>query len=182
MTDAPVLVVLAGRPGTGKTTLSRLVARDLRAALLRVDAVETAVARSGLDPSGSPVGYAVVHDLAAACLGAGTPVVVDAVNPVAEARAGWRSLADAARAVLLVVEVVLTDGGEHRRRVEARTPDLPGQVVPTWEQVTAWPYEPWDEERDGGRLVVDGAAVEAARAAVLAAVRATGAPDGRAGG
>lgn len=172
-------MVLAGRPGTGKTTLSRRVARDLRAALLRVDAVETAVQRSGLDPSGSPVGYAVVNDIATACLAVGTPVVVDAVNPVPEARAQWRPLADAAGATLLVVEVVLTDAAEHRRRVESRRPDLPGQVVPTWEQVGTWEYVPWDDERDGPRLVVDGAAIEAAGAHVVAAATAAG--DGTAG-
>lgn len=167
-----MLVVLAGLPGTGKTTLSRRLAAELRAAYVRVDAVEAAIVRSSelTHPLG-PVGYVVAQEIATGCLAAGTSVVVDAVNPVAEARAGWRRTAREAGAELLQVEVVLADVVEHRRRVEGRTSDVAGLVVPTWEQVTAHDYQPWEEQRDGPRLVVDGADADAALAAVLASVR-----------
>jgi predicted kinase len=60
MLRQPLLVVLAGRPGTGKTTLGQALASELRAAFLRIDAIETAVVRCGLaQPSVRPVGYAV---------------------------------------------------------------------------------------------------------------------------
>ncbi len=93
MLRQPLLVVLAGRPGTGKTTLGQALASELRAAFLRIDAIETAVVRCGLaQPPVGPVGYAVAHEIAAATLALGTPVVIDAVNPVPEARqAGGRS-------------------------------------------------------------------------------------------
>jgi predicted kinase len=150
-----VLVVFVGRPGSGKTTLARLLAAELKAAHLRMDAIETAVIRSGLAmPPLGAVGYFVAHEVAASCLLAGVPVVVDAVSPVAEARAGWRALATTASTELRVVEVVVTDPAEHRRRVEARESDMDGLLVPTWEQVTSLVYEPWDEQRDGPRLLV----------------------------
>ena len=153
-----MLIVFAGRPGTGKTTLSRQVAKHLRAALLRIDAIETAIVRSGVAaaPVG-PVGYVVAHEIAAACLAVGTPVVVDAVNPVPEARQAWPQLAKSAGVSLQVVEVCVADEAEHRRRIEQRQADLRGQVVPTWEQVPAQEYESWDENRDGRRIVVDAA-------------------------
>jgi predicted kinase len=88
-----VLIVFAGRPGTGKTTLSQRLASQLKAAVLRIDAIETAIVRCGLAtaPVG-PVGYIVAHEVAAGCLAAGTSVVVDGVNPVAAAR-GFSSTA-----------------------------------------------------------------------------------------
>jgi predicted kinase len=154
MTSDAILVVLAGRPGTGKTTLARRLAAALHAAYLRIDAIETAVIRAGLaHPPVGPVGYAIAHDIAAATLPLGTSVVVDAVNPVPEARVGWQPLARLARLVLL--ETVVADEDEHRRRVAARQPDLIGQVVPTWDDVLAGDYVPWQDERDGPRHVID---------------------------
>jgi predicted kinase len=163
-------VVLAGRPGTGKTTLARRLAATLRAAYLRIDAIETAVVRSGLaEPPVGPVGYVVAHELAAASLAIGTAVVVDAVNPVPEARAGWLGLAQRGR--LCVLETVVPEVEEHRRRVESRQADLVGQQVPTWAEVVADGYVPWDEVRDGPRIVVDMTDTEAGVAAALAAVK-----------
>lgn len=52
-----------------------------------------------------PVGYVVAHQVAAATLAIGTSVVIDAVNPVPEARSGWRAIADGAR--LIVLETTL---------------------------------------------------------------------------
>lgn len=162
-----MLIVFAGRPGTGKTTLSRRLASELRAALVRLDAIEAAIVRSGeLTPPLGPVGYAVAHEVVVSCLAVGTTVVVDAVSPVAEARAGWREAAATVDARLLVFEVVLGDPHEHRRRVEQRHSDLEGLTVPTWEQVVDRHYQPWDAPRDGHRWVVDGADTEAAMATI----------------
>lgn len=166
MSDA-ILVVLAGRPGTGKTTLGRRLACDLHAAYLRIDAIETAVLRCGLvDSPVEPVGYVVAHEIAAATLALGTPVLIDAVNPVAEARAGWRPLAKLGRVVF--IETVIADPLEHRHRVTARRPDLPGQIVPTWDDVMAAEYLPWDDDRDGPRHVIDMTDTEQAVAAAVA--------------
>lgn len=153
--DCSVLVVFVGRPGTGKTTLARLTAAELAAAHLRIDAIEAGVIRSGLArPPLGPVGYMVAHEVAASCLSVGTPVVVDAVSPVPEARAAWLELARAARVPVRMIEVVVSDPIEHQRRVEARRSDVADLVVPTWMQVTAVAYEPWDSVRDGPRLIV----------------------------
>jgi predicted kinase len=48
MTDRPVLIALSGLPGTGKTTIARGVSARLGAVLLRIDWIETALARSTL--------------------------------------------------------------------------------------------------------------------------------------
>lgn len=41
------------------------------------------------------------------------------------------------------VELVCSDLAEHRRRVESRTADVPGLVLPNWEKVVARDYSPW---------------------------------------
>ena len=59
MLSNAVLIVGGGLPGTGKTTLSRLLAGRIGAVHLRVDTIEQALVRSGLArrPVG-PAGYA----------------------------------------------------------------------------------------------------------------------------
>jgi len=137
------------------------------AAVVRLDAIEAAIVRSGeLTPPLGPVGYLVAQGVVAGCLTVGTPVVVDAVSPVAEARAGWRTAAVAAGAPVHVFEVVRNDLREHRRRLEQRRSDLERLVVPTWDQVRAWDYQPWDVDRDGDRTIIDGSDTEAALAAI----------------
>ena len=101
----------------------------------------------------------------------GAAVVVDAVNPVAEARASWREAADRGGVRLVNVETVLQDREEHRRRVESRSADIQGHVVPTWEDVERGEWQPWDVERDGERLLVDTTDVSSAVAQVVARTR-----------
>ena len=167
----PTLTVLAGRPGTGKTTLATALARRLRACYLRVDAAETALRRTGL-PVGVE-GYAVIHELAVSNLLLGLDVVVDAVNPLPEARAGWRETAHRGRAQLLQVETWLPDQLEHRRRVEARTADIPDHQVPSWHEVESQAWVPWDTERDGARTLIDTSDSRDALTALLAVHQTT---------
>ncbi|GAA4739909.1 AAA family ATPase [Modestobacter marinus] len=164
-----MLIVVGGLPGVGKTSVARAVAGELRAAHLRVDAFEVALLRQGLVPGAAEVG-AHGYDLALAaadtCLTAGTDVLVDAVFDVAAARRPFRDLAAGHGVPVHWVRLICTDRAEHRRRVEGRSADLPGHVVPTWEQVRARRVDQWHERH----TVVDTATGDPA-AAVLAALR-----------
>lgn len=160
------LTVVSGRPGTGKTTLAKALARSRRSCYLRVDVAETALARTGHLVGAE--GYAVIHELAISNLLLGIDVVVDAVNPVPEARAGWREAAARGRAGLLQLETWLPDADEHRRRVQARTADIPGHQVPSWDEVARQRWVPWDDERDGPRTLIATTDSSRALAAALA--------------
>lgn len=140
------MVVFSGLPGSGKSVLARGTADAIGATYLRIDSIESAITSTLMPYRDNPVGYVVAERVAADQLSAGRDVVADAVNGVAAARAGWAALAARTRAVLRFVEVRCSDVAEHRRRVETREPEMPGQGVPTWEQVLRRRYEPWPPE------------------------------------
>ena len=147
-----MLIVFGGLPGTGKTTLARLIAQQKRATYLRIDGIEQAIRVSGmLSGDVGPSGYLVAYALAEANLALGQDVVADSVNPLAVTRSAWRRAAANASSPCVEIEVVCSDPVEHRRRVEARKADIPGFRVPSWDDVQRHAYDPWDTPR----LVLD---------------------------
>jgi predicted kinase len=147
------LIVLAGLPGTGKSTLAQALARRLDAVWLRIDSVEQAIARSAADERDllEDAGYQACYAVAADNLRLGLDVVGDSVNPWPETRDAWRDAGLAAGARVIEIEVVCSDPAEHRRRVETRTSEVPGLVLPDWAAVIGRDYRPWDRPP----LVVD---------------------------
>lgn len=143
----PKLVVFAGLPGVGKSTLARAAAVPLDAVLLRVDRVEAALLSAGIARSFETglAAYLAVAEVARDHLGFRRTTIVDAVNGVEEARRLWRELAEEFGADRYVVEVVVPDAVEHRRRVETRAPPTPPLPTPSWDDVVRRTYVPWDE-------------------------------------
>lgn len=176
----PVLIVVGGLPATGKTTVARHVARELRAAYVRIDSIETAITRAegrhevtnGWD---DPPGYLVGYEIAADQLRAGLDVIAESVNPLQITRDAWRETGLQAGARVVEVEFICSDALEHRRRVEERVLDIEDLKRPTWDEVINREYHPWSRER----VVVDTAILGAEDAAHL--IR-TNTPGGLAAG
>ena len=142
--QVPLLVVVGGLPGTGKTTIARGLATHLSAVHLRVDTVEQVLRRAPGGPADlTDLGYRVLYALALDNLQLGHWVIADAVNPVPLTRGAWRAVAEAARAAFVEIELVCSDPAEHRRRVERRAADIPGLELPTWQDVLDREYHPW---------------------------------------
>lgn len=152
-----MLVVFAGLPGAGKTTIARELARQVGAVYVRADSIEQAIRSANvvpgsLDDAGYRAGYAVAADN----LALGHTVVADSVNPWMRTRDAWRAVGLRAGRPVLEVEVVCSDAGEHRRRVETRASDVPGLVLPDWAAVRARDYHAWTRER----VVIDSSAAD----------------------
>jgi len=151
------LIVLAGLPGVGKTTLARELARQLGAVHVRIDSIEQGLRQSALGiESVEDAGYRAAYAVADDNLRLGHVVIADSVNPLSITRAAWLDVARRAGARAVQVEIVCTDKDEHRRRVEHRASDIAGFRLPTWNDVVARDYQEWD----GTRLVVDTATMD----------------------
>jgi predicted kinase len=144
-----LLIIFSGRSGTGKTTIARELARAIGAVHLRIDSIEQALRNAGV--SVEEEGYLVAHAVAGDNLRVGRTVIADCVNPWPLTRDAWERVAIDAGARFVNVEIVCSDLDEHRRRVEARTADIAGHALPTWQEVIDRDYRPWDRER----LVID---------------------------
>ena len=147
MSDAPFLVILGGLPGVGKTTIAVELARQIGAILVRIDSIEQALRVSGtITGPMDDRGYRVAYGVADENLRSGRSVVADSVNPIQLTRDAWREVARRCGAVAIEVEIVCRDQMEHRRRVENRDSNIPEFTLPTWQDVLARDYEPWDRE------------------------------------
>ena len=134
----PSLILVSGMPGTGKSAIAEGIGRHLRAPVLSVDPIESAILRAGIDQSFETglAAYLVAEALADANLERGLHVVIDAVNSVDEARAWWRALAVKHHAALRVVVCTISDEAAHRRRLAGRSRGL-ALPEPAWAAVEA---------------------------------------------
>ena len=157
-----MLLVFGGLPAVGKTAIATAMARGIGAVHLRIDSIEQALRNANVAISG-PEGYVVAYAVAEDNLRLGHTVIADSVNPVEATRAAWRQVAQRAGKRCIEIEIVCSDQAEHRRRVESRVADIVGHQLPTWQQVCAREYEPWEAS-----IVIDtaGQDVEASVAAL----------------
>ena len=137
------LYIFAGLPGTGKSTMARMLSTHMNCTFLRIDTVEQALRDlCAVDVTGE--GYQLAYRLAADNLRIGHNVVADSCNPIALTRRDWLQVASDEGCQAINIEVVCTDVVEHQRRVENRPGEVAGLILPTWKHVVEREYDLWD--------------------------------------
>lgn len=137
-----ILIVMGGLPGTGKTSLSKVLSLRLDAVYLRIDTIEQALHRQAAFKNGNE-GYLVANMVAEDNLRLGHVVIADSVNPISITRDAWREIARRCQVDILEIEVVCSNKKQHRRRVEERKADIPEYKLPTWDEVVNRQYDAW---------------------------------------
>src|ERR1700689_3026508 len=127
------LVVMAGLPASGKSSVARELARRVGAVWLRIDSMDQAIWASGTAPSDlRDWTYRAAQAVAVDNLKIGRDVIADCVNDSQKARDGWSESGRRSGVDGVGLGILCTDPAEHRRRVETRTSDIAGLALPDW--------------------------------------------------
>ena len=144
-----MFIVMAGLPGTGKSTIAEQLGRQLGLAVVSVDPIESAILSAGID-AGQPTGlaaYLVAERIADSVLSSpAAGVIIDAVNAVEPARLQWVRLAERhGERRTRFIEVFCSDPEVHRERLEPRSRELAHLAEPSWHAVeqSLDEWEPW---------------------------------------
>jgi predicted kinase len=146
----PILYIFSGLPGSGKSSLSQTVARELRAVYVRLDTIEQGLRDlCSIEVQGE--GYRLAYRIASDNLRVGMSVVADSCNPIELTRREWQQVARDAPAEYVNIEVICSDSSEHRLRAETRGAEVSGLKLPTWHEIANREYHDWAVER----IIVD---------------------------
>ena len=144
--NEPTLYIFSGLPGSGKTTLSQLLARSLGAAYIRIDTIEQALRDlCAIEVQGE--GYRLAYRVAFDSLSVGINVVADSCNPIELTRREWEQVALSSGVRYVNIEVTCSDKAEHRRRVEGPASTVLGLTMPTWQEIEGREYHEWSVDR-----------------------------------
>jgi predicted kinase len=145
-----MLIVTAGLPGTGKSTIAGAVGASLALPVISVDPLEAAILSAGIaadQPTGLAA-YLVAETIADSVLVGGAGVIVDAVNAVEPARSQWVRLAERRNVAIRFLEVTCSDPAVLRARLEKRGRQLAHTAEPEWHAVeqSLEEWMPWSGE------------------------------------
>jgi predicted kinase/uncharacterized protein YdeI (YjbR/CyaY-like superfamily) len=140
-----ILFIMSGLPGSGKSTISKYIAKKYNAIYLRIDTIEQAI-RELCNFSVQGEGYRLSYRIAEDNLKIGNNVVADSCNPVSFTRKEWENVAIKNNCKYINIETMCSNKMEHKKRIETRKTEIEGLKLPTWEEVIKREYDTWEEE------------------------------------
>lgn len=153
MQTKSTFLVMRGFPGTGKSTIARLLAASLHAPLIDRDIIrQTAVNIFGNLPSVGQFSYELMFALTREQLSLGLSVVVDTPLTYHTTYEQCKELAETYHTPMLVVHCQCPPEVQ-RRRLEGRKGKVSEFQITSWEEWERW--KPRFEEYEDGGCVID---------------------------
>ncbi len=143
----PTLIVFAGMPGSGKTTLARMVARQLRLPVLSKDRVQRVLRDHHLAPEHTGDGYYIILDMADEQLALGVSAILDATFPLDHFRTVASEIAARHQARFCAFYCYCSDDTIWQQRMTSRVQYVPGWKPVGWDDVLRMRqyYQPWQD-------------------------------------
>lgn len=122
--------------------IAQHLARRCGAIWLRIDSMDQAIRASARAPKDLfDWSYRAAQAVAADNLVLGWDIIADCVSDCQEARDGWEMTGQRGGAQVIWLEIVCSDPVEHRRRIETRSSNIAGLVLPDWHAVVSRAYD-----------------------------------------
>lgn len=141
-----MLIVMAGLPAAGKSTIAEVVGNRLGIPVLSVDPIEAAILRAGIgadQPTGLAA-YLVAEAFADTVTAGGGSIIIDAVNAVTPAREQWLNVAERREAEVRFIHVICSDPELHEQRLAARAARV-AEASPTEAFAVEQSLAEWEE-------------------------------------
>ena len=145
-TDNSILFILSGLPASGKSTLSKFIAKKYNAIYLRIDTIEQGL-RDLCNLNVEGEGYVLSYKIAIDNLKLGLNVVADSCNPISLTRKEWEGVAKLIDCSFINIEVICSNKYEHKKRVETRKSEIENLKLPNWSDIENREYHNWESER-----------------------------------